>query len=151
MILRRSILAALTVVAVLLPLRRHRATTYAPSAPAIFARLDDLRNREATAALLWSAADSRDSALAVSAVGGVRSAPTPAVSGFGGRPSDAESRGRVTALWRAIGAPASGVGVAILGYNSGPFQTRVYDGAAIRMTSDSATCRAIVPSFQRGD
>ena len=150
-ILRRGILVALTGAAVLLPLRRHRPTTDAPLTPAIFARLADLRDREETAALLWSAAESRDSALAMPAVGGANTAPVLALAGFGGRAGDAESRGRVNAFWRAIGRPAPGVGVAILGYNSGPFQSMVYNGAAIRMTSDSATCRAIIPAFALGD
>lgn len=118
-----------------------------------YLRMEGLAIRRGRAMARWSALEQRDSALRLAA-GETTSLGTPELF-YGGFPETSTSPASEVILrdrWRALRDPDSLVRVAVLIYNTAPYEAverRVgsYSGALIRPSSEGVTCVAIVPGW----
>ena len=145
--LKRLAFAALALAAVLLPLRKERSGSVAPSTGDRTLRLDSLYRQRRTAHISWSAFDLRDSAMRLLATGRAGTGqPAIVWRGFTRAASNTGADSVVAELWDRIGATNPGVSVAVLAYNIGKYQQPSYTGALITKAGDRTSCVAIAPA-----
>ena len=149
--LRRVALAALALVAVLLPLRKlpERVATTVGDERAI--RLQNLNQQLSDAYVRWTATAEHDSALAVLERSGSRdSTPRVWLSGFPGTMRASRSEAAVRRLWDRLGRADSTVRVTLFIYNQASYVDRAwrgtYSGDLITARNGNIWCIAIARS-----
>jgi len=153
---RRLGLAALTVAAVLLPLRKSGEQSTAPPANARGLRLQELTQQLTAAQVRWTALAERDSALALlGRLEGRDSLPVIQLSGFAHHADGRKVEARVRSLWDRIGRTDQSIGTAVLIYNGANYVNQawrtIYSGDLITERDGVMWCVAIVPGELRTD
>jgi hypothetical protein len=116
-------------------------------------RMEGLEIRRGRAMARWSALEQRDSALRL-ALREPTSLGTPELlyGGFSTTFTSPAAQAILRDRWHAIGDPDSSVRVAVLIYNTAPYEAvewraGSYSGSLIRSSSEKTTCVAIVPAW----